>query len=135
MLKKSLLSFIFVVFISFSNLIITVDAAESNSDQPKINCIWLPGCVDSDKTEPSAPSKTNNLGITVINNVIWNLIQFVAVIAVISLILSGIMYLVSWGEEEKAKKAKSWIIWSLVWVFLSISAWGIIGLLNSIIIK
>jgi hypothetical protein len=48
------------------------------------------------------------------------------------LILSGMMYLVSWGEEEKVKKAKMWIVWSLVWVFLSVSAWGIINMLNNI---
>jgi len=42
------------------------------------------------------------------------------------------MYLISGGEEEKVKKAKTWIIWSLVGVFLSISAWGIIGILNEI---
>lgn len=102
------------------------------ADQPVLNCIWLPGCVDTEKSEPSAASDTNNLGIKVINNIIWQIIQFVAVIAVIALILSGIMYLISWGDEEKTKTAKSWIIWSLVWVFLSVSAWGIINLLNNL---
>jgi hypothetical protein len=42
------------------------------------------------------------------------------------------MYLLSWGEEDKTKKAKSWIIWSLVWVLTSISAWWIINMLNNL---
>jgi len=28
--------------------------------------------------------------------------------------LSGVMYIVSAGEEEKVNKAKKWIIWSLL---------------------
>jgi hypothetical protein len=67
-----------------------------------------------------------------VSNIIWQLMQFVAVIAVIALIISGIMYLVSWWAEEKVKKAKTWIMWSLIWVLLSISAWGIINMLNNI---
>jgi len=29
-------------------------------------------------------------------------------------VLSGMMYILSGGEEEKVKKAKSWITWSLI---------------------
>jgi hypothetical protein len=74
----------------------------------------------------------NNVWIEFISSLIWQAIQFIAVIAVIALILSGIMYLLSWWDDEKAKKAKSWITWSLLWVILSISAWWIIGILNKI---
>jgi hypothetical protein len=49
--------------------------------------------------------------------------------------ISGVMYMVSWGEEEKTKKAKSWIIWSLVGVFLSISSYYIISTIANINIK
>ncbi len=66
---------------------------------------------------------------------IWNLIstsiQYVAVLSVLALVVAWIMYLVSSGEDEKVKKAKSAIIWSLVWVLVSTSAWAIINLLNS----
>jgi len=66
----------------------------------------------------------------------WKLIsifiQYVAVIAVISLMISWVKYLLANWEEEKVKKAKSWIIWSLVWVLLSISAWGLINIINNI---
>jgi hypothetical protein len=36
--------------------------------------------------------------------------------------LSGFLYLLSGGEEEKTKKAKNWIIWSLVWVLVALSS-------------
>lgn len=102
---------------------------------PSVNCIWLPWCVDSDIKKPSGADISNNLWSKVISSIIWETIQFVAVIAVIALILSAFMYLLSWWDEEKAKKAKSWVTWSLVWVILSISAWGIINMLNNLIIK
>lgn len=97
---------------------------------PEVNCIWLPGCVDNNPSVPSPPKISNNVGLEVITSLIWQVIQFTAVIAVIALIISGIMYLLSWWDEEKAKKAKSWITWSLVWVIVSVSAWGIINMLN-----
>ena len=103
---------------------------------PEVNCIWLPWCVDSEIKTPWAPDNfDNNLGLEVIVNIIWELIQFVAVFAVLALIISGIMYLLSWWEEEKTKKAKTWITWSLVWVVVSISAWGLINILNNLTIS
>jgi len=127
--KLTLLLIIFFSVFSFS----VVSAAWTKS--PAVNCYWLPGCYDKIKDKPSTPSVENNLWIEKISNLIWNLIQYVAVFAVIALILSGLMYLISWWEEEKVKKAKSWIIWSLVWVILSVSAWWIINVLNNIVIK
>jgi hypothetical protein len=62
------------------------------------------------------------------------LIYIVAVAAVFGVIFSWILYLISAGEDEKAKKAKNWIIFSLIWVFVSVSAWWIINLLNFIVI-
>lgn len=101
---------------------------------PELNCIGLPWCKNTTATNTATEISSGNIWISVISSIIWQAIQFVAVIAVIALILSGIMYLLSWWEEEKIKKAKSWIIWSLVWVFLSISAWSIINILNKITI-
>jgi hypothetical protein len=42
------------------------------------------------------------------------LIQYVPVVAVVALTLSGIMYILSGGDDEKVKKAKNWITWSLI---------------------
>lgn len=128
MLNKIFITFtLFLSFFLWWNALVFAAA-------PEVNCVWLPGCVDRDIVNPTAPNISDNIGLEVVTSIIWEAIQFVAVVAVIALILSGIMYLVSWWEEEKVKKAKTWIIWSLVWVLLSISAWGIINMLNKLTI-
>ena len=132
MFKKSLISIFIVFSILFS---FWINSASWESSPPSVNCYGLPGCYDKIKDSPGAASIAKNHGIDKVSNLIWNMIQYVAVFAVLALILSGIMYLISGWEEEKVKKAKSWIIWSLVWVILSVSAWGIINMLNNITIK
>lgn len=93
----------------------------STSWNPPVNCKWLPGC-----------SSATNYGVVtkVSSNLIAHLIQYVAVFAVMALVISWVKYLISWWDEAKVKDAKNWIIWSLVWVFLSISAWAIINIIN-----
>lgn len=93
-----------------------------SSSGPAVVCNGLPGC-------SSWVTGKSFFGF------LWNLIsagiKYVAVIAVIALIISGMMYLTSGWEDEKVKKAKKWIIWALVGVFVSTSAWAIINLVNS----
>jgi len=107
---------------------------------PTVNCIWLPGCLDENIDAPSTASYTNMVKwwwvtLSVTTKLITMLIEYTAVIAVISLMISWIMYLISFWEEEKIKKAKSWIIWSLGWVLISISAWWIVNIINNISIN
>jgi len=91
---------------------------------PVIECEWIPGCNgDWWKYENS---------IIWIWNIVSEWIKYVSLLAVISLILSWFLYLFSWWEDEKTKKAKNWIIYSLIWVVLSVSAWWIINMINNI---
>ena len=115
---RLLLIIFFVIFIIFSNELFAAPLA------PLLNCTWLPWCIND--------TGVSNVSIGKISNLIWQSIKYVAVIAVLSLMVSWIMYLISGWEEEKTKKAKRAIIWSLAWVFLSISAWSIINIINSI---
>lgn len=119
-MKKTLTTLLFSL-ISFTPVL---------AAKPEINCGWLPGCND----KWSGTSGHSDGPVEFVVHIIGELIQYVAVLAVIVLMISGIMYLVSGWEEEKVKKAKTWIIWSLVWVLLSISAWTIINLINNITI-
>jgi len=91
---------------------------------PPIHCDWLPWCKAS----------WNNWSIIekVSSNIITDFIQYIAVFAVTSLMISWIMYMLSGWEEEKTKRAKTWIIWSLVGVFLSISSYYIISSIANI---
>lgn len=127
-IKLFLLSYIFYFFW----FIVNIYAAKA----PEINCVWLPWCPYTDIRHPSPA----NVNWTFDNNIVWKasidlvvtFIKYIAVIAVISLMLWWIMYILSWGEDEKVKKAKSWIIWSLVWVFMSVSAWWIITFITQL---
>ncbi len=91
---------------------------------PDISCGALPGCGDS-KIE----SWDQIYGV--LWNIIAALIQYVAIFAVIAVMIWWIMYLISSWDEEKIKKAKTVIIWSLVWVFVSVAAWSIINVVNN----
>lgn len=93
--------------------------------QPEVTNLWLPW----DGIDAS------NVAWKVWGDLISLSIKYIAVIAVISLMISWILYLTSNWEEEQVKKAKNWIIWSLVWVFLSISAYSIINIVNNLSIN
>ena len=91
---------------------------------PTVNCEWLPGC-NGWTTEDWKTAITWFLG-----SLVADIISYIAVVAVISVMFGWIMYLLSWWEEEKVNKAKKWIIWSLVWVFLSVSAYWIVNFIS-----
>jgi len=94
-------------------------------DHPFIPKLWLPW---DNTTTQTVLDKTWAFFISIF-------IKFVAVFAVISLMLAWIMYIISGWEEEKTKKAKTWILWSVIWVIFSISAWGIVNMINNIYIN
>lgn len=102
------------------------------ADAPKINCYGLPGCVDDNAHLPSPADVEKNIFLDLMWNLISLLIQYVPVVAVVALTLSGIMYMLSGGDDEKVKKAKNWITWSLIWVIFSLSAWSIVNIINTL---
>lgn len=109
-MKKILL--IFVLLQSYINSVFA-------SSEPDIVCDWLPWCT------PSSDGALNFIW-----NLIAELIKYVAVVAVIALIFAGFMYIFSAWEDEKTKKARKWIIRSLIAVFISISGYFLINLIN-----
>lgn len=66
---------------------------------------------------------------------IATLIKYTSVLAVLSVTISWIMYNMSFWQEDKAKKAKAWVTYSLIWVLISTSAYAIISIVNSISLK
>lgn len=107
----------------YSVVIVLFVVTSTFAAAPEIACWWLPGCSDTASNEDS------------IYGVLWNIIslmiQYIAVLAVLAVMLWGIMYLISSWDEEKTKRAKNVIIWALAWVFLSVAAWSIIWILNN----
>ncbi len=95
------------------------------------HCAWIPGCDNSWDNWWVHTGK--------IFNFIWKItsewIKYITVFSVVVLMLAWLNFVIWWWlswDEEKVKKAKSWILWALVWVILSVSAWWIINILNNL---
>ena len=118
-------------YASFLLLINNVFA--TNTKAVTINCYGLPACPDDNIAEPTPGLvwEDYNVWAVFILDIISTMLQYVSVVAVIALMLSWVLYLFSAGEEEKTNKAKSWIIWSLVWVIVSMSSWFLVNIVNN----
>lgn len=55
----------------------------------------------------------------VVTNVISTLLSIIGVLAIISLVMSGLTYLFSFGDSNKAEKAKEMIKWSIIGLALA----------------
>lgn len=118
---------------------VNIDLATATTTPPSFNCIWLPGCKDSEFNTPEAVTQDtvnqSNVLIAFIWNVISELIKYVAVFAVIWIIISWLSLMFSWWNEEKATKAKTYLIWAIAWVIVAWLWYTIIDLINNIIIQ
>lgn len=110
-----------IISIILLNFVIVINKVFA---EPDIECSWLPGC-DRDSDEI----------LFFVWDIVAELIKYVAVVAVIALIAAGFMYIFSAWEDEKTKKARKWIIWSLIAVFISISWYFLINIINDAKIK
>jgi hypothetical protein len=121
---------IFQIFIASYGTFLLLIQNVFAKDAPTINCYGLPGCIDPNKANPTPADVTKSNTLIYITEIISTMLQYVTVIAVITLMISGVMYLLSGWEEEKVNKAKNWIIWSLVWVLVSMSSWFLVSIIN-----
>ncbi|MCP4523798.1 MAG: hypothetical protein GY828_06305 [Candidatus Gracilibacteria bacterium] len=99
------------------------------SDAPEIHCIGIPGCEKGDIGHKV--SDENNSAAIFLVTVISTVMKYVSVVAVLALMMSGILYMFSSGEEEKTEKAKKWITWSLIGVIVSMSSWLLVSFVNN----
>jgi hypothetical protein len=84
------------------------------------NNVALPGC---DKYyETNIDPIKNNLLTTVISR----LVIYVGIAAIITLMVSGLYYLISLGNEEKTKKANKMIFYSIFGLVIAVFSYVII---------
>ncbi len=121
-MKKNILKFIYLYFVFITNTFATA---------PWVVCNWLPWCESDGLWTIHSEDIWNDWFFEFLWNIISTWINYVPVMAVIALIVSWIMYMLSIWDDEKTKKAKNAIIWSLVWVLISTSAWFLINMLNN----
>lgn len=60
------------------------------------------------------------------------LVKYTGILAVVALSWGGVSFITSFGDEQKVKKAKNIVMYSLIGVVLSIAAYTIIDIVNSI---
>lgn len=123
---------IFKLFLTMYSLLILYVTNILSANAMDAVCAWLPWCSESGTEKTSSLLwAEGNIGGTFLIDVIQTLLQYVSVVAVVALMLSWVLYLISGWEEEKVKKAKTWIIWALVWVLVSSSAWFMVDIVNN----
>jgi hypothetical protein len=73
-------------------------------------------------------------GILSVGRTIANiLIAVVAIVAVIFIVIGGLQYVISGGDEERVKKARDYLIYGIVGLVVALLAFGVVSLANSII--
>lgn len=112
---KKLIFSLFFFLISYTSIF---------AKAPKVLCDGLPGCTSWDATT----SGKSVLGL--LSRVVAEGIKYVAVLAVLALMFAGLKYILAMWDDEKVNKAKMWIVYALVGVLLSVSAWTLINVLN-----
>lgn len=117
-------------YILFLIIILQTKISLAMTTSPKVVCSWLPWCQSDVYDKTSTDRIDNKWFFDFLDNIIAEMIKYIAVIAVIALIISWIYYIISMWEKEKTSKAKRMIIWSLVWVLISTSAYFIINMLT-----
>ena len=74
----------------------------------------------------------NKEATTSIVTIIKETIKYVGLLAILAISWGGIQFLTSIGNEEKVKHAKQTVIYALVGVILSVLAYAIIDIVNSL---
>jgi len=62
-----------------------------------------------------------------INDIVLWLLGFVGALAVLMIIVAGIMYLTSGGDEGRVEKAKQWLIYAIVGLIVALLGWVIVS--------
>ena len=62
-----------------------------------------------------------------IGNIIKLLLSFVGGLSVLIIVIAGIMYITSGGDESRVDTAKKWIIYAIVGLVVSLLAWVIVN--------
>ena len=73
---------------------------------------------------------SNKTAAASIASIIKQVVLYTGILAVVSLSWGGFIFITAFGEDDKVKKGKSIIQYSLIGVVLSISAYAIVDLVN-----
>lgn len=66
--------------------------------------------------------------------IIKQVVLYTGILAVISLSWGGMLFITAFGEDEKVKKGKNIVQYSLIGVVLTISAYAIVDIVNKLVV-
>ena len=84
--------------------------------------------LDDSEYNKNSNDTVSNILIKVIK---WFL-RILAILAVLVLIIAGIMYILSGGDEGKVETAKKWIIYAIIGLIVALLAWVIVNLITDL---
>ncbi len=127
-IRKILLALVFIIFC------LNIYSYASALNLP-VNCAGLAWCDAQSISDPANWEVKEDKLFAFAWTFISEWIKIVAVVAVVALMLAWLNLVVGWWlswEEEKVSQAKKWVLWAMVWVILSVSAWFIINIINEL---
>lgn len=75
----------------------------------------------------SHPFKDGSLGDDQVASAVELFFLLAGIISVIMVIIGGYWYVISTGDPQKVKRAKDTILYAIIGLVISISAWAIVG--------
>ncbi len=69
----------------------------------------------------------------VIVQVITFILNFLAALAVVVIVVAGIIYITSGGDEGKTESAKRWILYAIIGLVIALLGWVIINIVSNAI--
>ena len=78
--------------------------------------------------------KASNASVqAIIIKVIKWLLGILAALAVMVLIIAGMMYILSGGDEGRVSTAKTWIIYAIIGLIVALLGWVIVNLVTNLV--
>ncbi len=71
---------------------------------------------------------------TIILKIITFLLTFLAALAVLVILVAGIMYITSGGDEGKVETAKNWIMYAIIGLIIALLGWVIVNIVSTLVI-
>lgn len=122
-LMKNKIKYIVLLIIS---LLLPIITFANTSTLDFKNEFWLPSFYEWD----GFIKKENPVNFLFV--IIREVTKYVAILAIIATMIGWLMFLFSAWSDEKVKKAKNVIIYSIIWVLVSIASYTLVDIVNNL---
>ncbi len=72
--------------------------------------------------------------VEVITRIITFLLTFLAALAVLIILVAGVMYITSGGDEGKVETAKNWILYAIIGLIIALLGWVIVNIVSGAVV-